>query len=233
MEISREYLTSIIDHTLLKPNATIEDVERLCEEAVMYHFGAVCIRPCDVRHVAKILGPETNICTVVGFPWGIQSVESKVYEAQQAIYDGANEIDMVINRLYAKGRYAEEYSKLVREIRDVVTNCKTSIYAKEEVIVKTILETCELTDDEIVQACFAAKDAGADYVKTSTGLYKGATVKAVKLMHKTVPELGVKASGGIRDLDKAYKMIKAGATRLGTSSGVKIISEYMNLLAAE
>lgn len=228
---SKYDLCAMIDHTLLKPNAPIEDVEKLCDEAIMYQFGAVCVRPCDVRYVAKKLqGSGVNVCTVVGFPWGIQSKDAKSYEAQQAIYDGANEIDMVINRLFAKGKHADDYSKLVTEISDVVLNCKNSIYAASDVIVKTILETCELTGNEIIQACLAAREAGADFVKTSTGLYKGATIKAVRLMYESVPELGVKASGGIRDLEKAYKMVEAGATRLGTSSGVKIVSEYAHLI---
>lgn len=227
MGISKDYLVSIIDHTLLKPNATKKDVELLCEEAVLYHFGAVCIRPCDVDYASRIL-KETDVktCTVVGFPWGIQTIENKVDEACQAIRHGASEIDMVINRSYLKEK---DYKKLLKEISDVVRLSKSlahNTYFKNEFIVKTILETCELTDDEIVQACLIAEKAGADFVKTSTGLYKGATVKAVKLMHETVPNLGVKASGGIKSWDKAYKMIKAGATRIGTSSGVKILLEY-------
>lgn len=231
MKISKDYLVSIIDHTLLKPDATFEDVELLCEEAVMYHFGAVCIRPCDVRYVARTLqGSGVKVCTVVGFPWGIQSIDAKVHEAQQYIYDGADEIDMVMNRGYIKEDLVGGYNKLVKEIGNVVTNCKTSIYSANEVIVKVILETCMLVKDEIVQACLAAKAGGADFVKTSTGLYEGATVKAVKLMHKTVPELGVKAAGGIRDWDTAHKMIKAGATRLGTSSGVNIVAGYTDWL---
>lgn len=235
MEISKDYLTRIIDHTLLKPNATKKDVELLCEEAVLYHFGAVCIRPCDVSYASQLLGgvqllggAGVKVCTVIGFPWGIQTIENKVDEACQAIRHGASEIDMVINRSYLKEK---DYKKLLKEVSDVVGFSKPlarNMYHKD-LIVKTILETCELTDDEIVQACLVAEEAGADFVKTSTGLYKGATVKAVRLMHKTVPNLGVKASGGIRSWDKAYKMIKAGATRIGTSSGVKIISEYVKI----
>ncbi|MBM3199780.1 deoxyribose-phosphate aldolase [Candidatus Woesearchaeota archaeon] len=227
MEITKEYLAKMIDHTLLKPNASTKDLELLCEQAVLYSFGAVCVRPFDVRYAYKLLkGTGVKVCTVVGFPWGIQTTEAKVRETCEAIYEGATEIDMVINR----GRLKEKYYPLFKQdINDVVLNAKTSTYAKDKIIVKTILETCELKDDEIVQACLLAKEAGADFVKTSTGLYKGAKVKDVRLMHKTVPDLGVKASGGIKDWKKAERLIKAGATRLGTSSGVNILSEYMKL----
>lgn len=215
----------MIDSTLLKPNATTKDVDHLCEEAIMYHFGAVCVRPCDVRYVAKNLkGSDVKVCTVIGFPWGIQSIESKVDEAMEVICYGATEVDMVMNRFYLKDK---NYDMLRKEIRDVVDNSKSSIYATKDILVKVILETCELTDEEIIKACEIARDAGADYVKTSTGAYKGATVEAVKLMKKAVPELGIKASGGIRDWDTAYDMIKAGATRIGTSSGIMILDGFL------
>lgn len=227
MKISKKDLASMIDHTLLKPNAILKDIDQLCEESITYNFGAVCIRPCDTRYVSEQLKDTgIKVCTVIGFPWGIQTIANKVDEACQAIHDGAAEIDMVINRSYLKGK---DYKKLLKEISDVVGFSKPlahNIQHNDKFIVKTILEICELTDDEIVQACLLAEEAGADFVKTSTGLYKGATVKAVKLMHKTVPNLGVKAAGGIKSWDKAYKMIKAGATRIGTSSGIKILSEY-------
>lgn len=224
MKISKKDLAGMIDHTLLKPNATVKDIKSLCQEAMTYHFGAVCIRPCDVIYASLTLkGTGVKVCTVVGFPWGIQTMESKVYETYKAVSNGATEIDMVINRSYLKEK---DYKTLKKEIRSVVGDAKHSKMTKDQVLVKAILETCELTDDEIVQACLIAEEAGADYVKTSTGLYKGATVKAVKLMHETVPHLGVKAAGGIKDWNKAYKMIKAGATRIGTSSGIKIVSGY-------
>lgn len=225
MKISKKQLLAMIESTLLKPNATIDEIGLLCEEAMMYHFGAACVRPFDVKYVTNVLkGSDVDVCTVIGFPWGIQTIDSKVFEAQQAIYDGATQIDMVINRSYLQEK---DYGLLEGEIKDVVDNSKSSIYAKEDIIVKTILETSELTDEEIIKACEIARSAGADFVKTSTGAYKGATVKAVRLMHKTVPELGVKASGGIRGWDQAYKLIKAGATRLGTSSGLPILDEYI------
>lgn len=225
MEITKDYLASIIDHTLLKPNATTKDVDHLLEEAVMYHFGTVCIRPCDLRYVHHNLeGTGVKTCTVLGFPWGIQSIENKVKEAYAAVRDGADELDIVINRGYLKGG-RHDLSK--KELNDIV------IRVNENIIIKAILETCELTEEEIKTACKIAEESGVDYVKTSTGLYEGATVKAVKLMHKTVPNLGVKASGGIKDWETAYKMIKAGATRIGTSSSVKILSEYMKKFPSE
>jgi len=234
MEISKDYLVSIIDHTLLKPNATKKDLDLLLSEAALHKFGAVCIRPCDVSYAShEMKDTGVKICTVVGFPWGIQSIESKVYEAQHAILEGADEIDMVINRYYAKGEKLEDYGLLRKEIGDVVRGCRNPIYAKRNILVKVILETCELTEYEIVMACLAAKDGCADYVKTSTGLYKGALVKDVKLMKKIVPKLGVKASGGIKDWKKAEKLIKAGATRLGTSSGIEILKGYMQELQSK
>jgi deoxyribose-phosphate aldolase len=223
MEITKEYLVSIIDSTLLKPNATKKDIEFLCEEAVLYDFGAVCIRPCDVEYAANLLkDSKVNVCTVIGFPWGIQTIESKVSETHEVIYHGAREVDMVLNRSYLKDKNDK---MLLKEMKYVVLNAQNS-YA-DDVIVKVILETCELTDEEIVKACLKAEKAGANYVKTSTGLYAGATVEAVSLMHKTVPKLGVKAAGGIKTWEDAKKLIDAGATRLGTSSGMKILSEFL------
>ncbi len=223
MEITKEYLRNIIDSTLLKPNATKKDIEFLCEEAVLYNFGAVCIRPCDVEYASQLLkDSNVKVCTVVGFPWGIQTIETKVSEIHEAICHGTTEIDAVINRSYLKENNDE---MLLKEMKYIVLNAKNS-YA-DDVIVKMILETCELTDDEIVKACLTAEKAGADYVKTSTGLYKGATVEAVSLMHKTVPKLGVKASGSIKTWEEAKNLIGAGATRLGTSSGMKILSEFL------
>lgn len=228
MKISKDYLASIIDHTLLNPDATTNDVERLCEEAVLHGFGAVCIRPNDVSRVSQLLhNTGVKVCTVIGFPWGIQTRKAKIEEAYEAIHNGAAEIDVVLNRSYIKDKY---HVILKRELSEIIANAKLSIPSQDDVLVKIILETCKLTDDEIVKACLISEEAGADYVKTSTGLYGGATLKDVKLMHKTVPNLGVKASGGIKDWNKAYKMINAGATRIGTSSGVKILEGYLKSL---
>ena len=228
MKISKDYLASIIDHTLLNPDATTNDIERLCEEAVLHGFGTVCIRPNDVSRVSQLLhNTGVKVCTVIGFPWGIQTRKAKIEEAYEAIHNGAAEIDVVLNRSYIKDKY---HVILKRELSEIIANAKLSIPSQDDVLVKIILETCKLTDDEIVKACLISEEAGADYVKTSTGLYGGATLKDVKLMHKTVPNLGVKASGGIKDWNKAYKMIKAGATRIGTSSGVKILEGYLKSL---
>lgn len=217
-----------IDSTLLKPNATTKDIEHLCNEAVLYQFGAVCIRPWDVRYVSKLLKDTgVKVCTVVGFPWGIQTIENKITETNEAIFNGAREIDMVINRGYLK---EQNYDMLKREIHDIVVNAKSLMHTNRDVVVKAILEACELTDDEIIKACEIARDAGADYVKTSTGAYKGATAKAVKLMYKTVPNMGIKAAGGIKTFEDALRMLKAGATRIGTSSGVKILKGYHEFL---
>jgi len=223
MEITKEYLTSIIDSTLLKPNATKKDVEFLCEEAVLHGFGAVCVRPCDVKYVSELLEDTgVKVCTVVGFPWGIQTIESKISETHEVICNGATEIDMVINRSYIKDK---NHKMLLKEMNNLVIHAKKSY--EQDIITKVILETCELTDKEIIKACLTAEKAGVDYVKTSTGLYAGATVEAVGLMHKTVPKLGVKASGSIKTWEDAKKLIEAGANRIGTSSGVKILSEYL------
>ena len=228
MKITKEYLVSIIDSTLLKPNATQKDVEHLCEEAVMYNFGAVCVRPCDVRYVSNLLSAtDVNVCTVIGFPWGIQTIANKIHEASEAFSNGVTEFDIVLNRSYIKD---ENYSLLYDELSTIK---KLVSSGSKDMIVKAILETCDLTDKEIVDSCITADKAGIDFVKTSTGLYKGALVKTVKLMHKTVPNLGVKASGGIKDWSKTYKLIKAGANRIGTSSGVDILKGYNEYIQAE
>ncbi|MBU4502640.1 MAG: deoxyribose-phosphate aldolase [Nanoarchaeota archaeon] len=227
MRITEDYLKSIIDSTLLKPSAIPKDVELLCDEAVMIGFGAVCIRPDDVNYSSMLLhGTDVAVCTVVGFPWGIQKIKSKINEAYDAVCDGATEIDMVLNRAYLK---SQDYSMLETEIKSVTNNAKNCVHAKDDVIVKVILETDKLTDDEIIEACKISEQAGADFVKTSTGAYGGATEHHVKLMKQSC-NLEVKASGGIRDWDDAYKMIMAGATRLGTSGGANILKTYHNAI---
>lgn len=222
MKISEEDLKKMIDQTLLKPEATSKDIEKLCNDAALYGFGAVCVRPGDVKQAYGILKEtDVEVCTVIGFPWGIQTRNAKITEAEEALSNGATELDMVINRKYLKEK---DYEKLKKEISHIVVTADMKDEHKN--LVKVILETCKLTDDEIVQACLIAEEARADYVKTSTGLYEGATIKHVKLMKKTVPSMGVKASGGIKTWEDAYKMIKAGATRLGTSSGIPILEGY-------
>ncbi len=213
-------IARLIDHTLLKPDATTAEIEKLCREAKEYHFAAVCVNPPFVKQCADLLrGTDVAIAAVVGFPLGAHTTSAKVFEAQQAIADGASEIDMVINI----GALKAKEDQLVREdIRAVVDAAH-----RQGAIVKVIIEAALLTDEEKVRACEHAKEAGADFVKTSTGFGPGgATVHDVELMRRTVGgELGVKAAGGIKNLEQAEAMIKAGATRIGASAGVKIVQE--------
>lgn len=206
----------MIDHTLLKQDASIEGIKKLCAEAKEYHFASVCVNPGFVSLAAKLLkGTDVAVCTVVGFPLGATLPESKAYEAKLAIKAGATEVDMVINDSMAK---EHDYKYILDEVKLVKKACG-------KVLLKVILETCLLTDKEIVECCKACVKAGADYVKTSTGFSKeGATVHAVKLMRKTVgKKLGVKAAGGIHNAKEAEAMVKAGASRLGASCGVAIV----------
>lgn len=212
-------INKLIDHTLLKAFATAEDIKKLCEEAKEYDFASVCVNPCNVKLAHELLkGTDVRVCTVIGFPLGANTMEVKAYETEDAVKNGANEIDMVINVGKAK---EHDFNYLVEEIRSVVDSADGNL-------VKVILETCYLTDEEIVEACHAASIAGAQFVKTSTGFGTGgATVKHVSLMRKSIPStMSVKASGGIRTLEDLEKMVAAGATRIGASSGKKIIDEY-------
>ncbi|HXY72285.1 MAG TPA: deoxyribose-phosphate aldolase [Actinomycetota bacterium] len=218
-EISREVLASMIDHTLLKPDARPEQIERLCEEAVENGFATVCVNGAWVALAAERLeGSPVRVDAVVGFPLGAGTSSSKAFEAEDAVGGGASEIDMVIN-----------VGGLKAGLDDVVSRDIESVVAAvdEAGIVKVILETCLLDDTEKVRACELARDAGAAFVKTSTGFASGgATVEDVALMRATVGEaMGVKASGGIRTREQALAMIRAGADRLGTSSGVQIVDE--------
>ena len=210
----------LIDHTLLKPEATGEDIKRLCEEAARYRFASVCVNPSWVRAAAcQLKGSGVPVCTVIGFPLGATLADVKAYETRRAILEGAREVDMVINvgALRSGDDCAVEH-----DIRAVAEAAH-----EYGVLCKVIIETALLNNDEKVRACLAAKRAGADFVKTSTGFAKGgATVADVTLMRRTVgTELGVKASGGVRNLDDARQMVEAGATRIGASVGVKIAQE--------
>lgn len=210
-------LNRTIDHTVLKPEATRAQVRVLCEEAKQYHFASVCVNSCHVGLVASLLkGTDSAACCVVGFPLGAMLTEAKAFETKAAIEQGAQEIDMVINIGAAKEGDWDFVEKDIRAVMEA---------AKGKALVKVIIETCLLTDEEKVQACLCAKRAGAEYVKTSTGFSTGgATAEDVALMRKTVgAEMGVKASGGVRTREDAQKMLDAGATRLGTSSGVKLM----------
>ena len=209
-------LNKYIDHTLLKPDASQEQIETLIEEAKKYDFASVCVNPTWVSFAAQSLkGTDVKVCTVIGFPLGANTPELKAFETSDAIQNGANEIDMVINIGALKSR---NFDLVERDIRAVVEAAKGTL-------VKVIIETCLLTDDEKVKACQIAQKAGADFVKTSTGFSTGgATVEDVALMRKTVgPDMGVKASGGARSYEDALAFIKAGATRIGASSGVAIM----------
>ena len=211
-------LAKYIDHTLLKPDATAAQIQKICDEAKEHHFASVCVNPSRIALVARELeGSGVTPCCVVGFPLGAIPAESKAAEAAVAVKNGAREVDMVINIGAAKDG---DWATVDQDIAAVKAACAP---AK----LKVIIETCLLTDEEKVQACLAAKAAHADFVKTSTGFSKGgATVSDVRLMRKTVgPEMGVKASGGIHNRAEAEAMIEAGATRIGASSGIAIVSE--------
>lgn len=211
-------LAKMIDHTLLKPDATPDQVAQLCFEARKYGFASVCVNPSYVELCAQLLkGSPVKVCTVIGLPLGATPPEVKAYETRVALEKGATEIDMVINIGALKARDLE---LVARDIRGVVLTAHAA-----GALVKVILETCLLTDEEKVLGCLLAKEAGADFVKTSTGFSSGgATVEDVELMRRTVgAQMGVKASGGIRTREDAEKMVKAGATRIGASAGVKIV----------
>jgi deoxyribose-phosphate aldolase len=211
---------SLIDHTLLKPEASESDIRKLCEEAAQYHFASVCVNPTWVKASACILrGTSVPVCTVIGFPLGANVADVKAYEARRAIFDGAREVDMVINIGALK---SNDDCAIEHDIRSV-----TNVAHEHGAICKVIIETALLTDEEKVRACLASKNAGADFVKTSTGFSKGgATVEDVALMRQVVGSLlGVKASGGVKGIEDALAMVKAGATRIGASVGVKIAQE--------
>lgn len=215
--ITKEFVASIIDHTLLKPESTPDEIKKICREAMDNKFASVCINPCYVSLASKeLMNSNVNVCTVIGFPLGANTTDTKVFEAQKAVKDGANEVDMVINVGMLKAKENEYVKNDIKSVRDSVP---------ENVKLKVIIETCLLTDDEKVTACKLAKEAGADFVKTSTGFSKwGAKAEDVKIMRKTVGDkMGVKASGGIHTFEDAVSMIESGATRLGTSASLKII----------
>lgn len=211
---------SLIDHTLLKPEASAADIRRLCDEAAQYGFASVCVNPAWVKRAAEFLhGTGVPVCTVIGFPLGATLPDVKAYEARRAIFDGAREVDMVINIGALK---SGDDCAVENDIRAVVEAAH-----ENGVLCKVIIETALLTDEEKVRACLASKNAGADFVKTSTGFSKGgATARDVALMRRTVGSaLGVKASGGVKGIEDARAMFEAGATRIGASVGVKIAQE--------
>ena len=209
-------INKLIDHTLLKAFSTQEEIKVLCEEAKKYDFMSVCVNPTNIAFAKKELeGSDVLVCTVIGFPLGANTSEVKVVETLDAIANGADEIDMVINIGQAK---THNYEYIQEEIRMVVS-------AAAGKTVKVIIETCYLTEEEKIECCKAAKAAGATFVKTSTGFGPaGATKEDIALMRETVgPEMGVKAAGGVRNLDDLMAMVENGATRIGTSGGVAIM----------
>jgi deoxyribose-phosphate aldolase len=219
---SAQEIATLIDHTLLKPDATETDITAVCRQALEFQFASVCVNPVWVPLVHSHLAhSRVKTCSVVGFPLGANRTSLKVEETRLAAAEGASEIDMVIN----VGALRSSHSALVGdEIQQIAERAHTS-----GAILKVILETCLLTDDQKILACTLARDAGADFVKTSTGFSTGGATEAdIKLMRATVgPAMGVKASGGVRTLDALQRMVHAGATRIGTSSGAQIIAEFL------
>ncbi|WML43170.1 deoxyribose-phosphate aldolase [Neobacillus sp. PS3-40] len=216
-------IAKMIDHTLLKADAKKEEIIKIVEEAKQYKFASVCINPTWVKTAAELLSdtPEVKVCTVIGFPLGAATSETKAFETRNAIENGATEVDMVIN---ISALQDKQDIVVVDDIRAVVEA------AKGKALTKVIIETCLLSDEEKVRACELAVKAGADYVKTSTGFSTGgATVSDIRLMRKTVgPDVGVKASGGVRSREDALAMIEAGATRIGASSGIAIVNREVS-----
>lgn len=210
-------INKLIDHTALKPNTNKESILKLIAEAKTYDFASVCVNPCWVALAHQELkNTDVKVCTVIGFPLGANTTEVKVFETKDAIEKGAQEIDMVINIAMLKDK---EYDYVENEIHQIVEA------AKDKAIVKVIIETCLLTDEEKIKACELSQKAGADFVKTSTDFSTGgATVHDIALMRKTVgAEMGVKASGGVHTHEEALAMVEAGATRIGASAGVKLL----------
>ncbi|ADO76818.1 deoxyribose-phosphate aldolase [Halanaerobium praevalens] len=224
MAIKPRDMAKMIDHTNLNPTATVDDIKKLCAEANEHEFASVCIHPIYVPLAAKLLEDSSvKVCTVVGFPLGASTTEVKSYETRNAIKNGAQEIDMVMNIGAFKSGAYEIFKTDIKSVVDATKKSGVS----SDIIVKVILETCFLKEEEIVKACEIIKDAGADFVKTSTGFGDyGARVEDVGIMRKTVGrEVGVKASGGIKNFEQALEMLDAGANRIGASSGVTIVTD--------
>ena len=210
-------IAGLIDHTLLKADATKEQIKVLCEEAKQYQFASVCVNPTWVKYAVNFLqGSEVKVCTVIGFPLGANTPEVKAFETINAIENGAHEVDMVINIGALKDKDDELVERDIRAVTEA---------AAGKALTKVIIETCLLTDEEKIRACELAVKAGTDFVKTSTGFSTGgATVEDIALMRKTVgPDIGVKASGGVRNISDAKAVIEAGATRIGASAGIAIV----------
>ena len=216
MKYTKEEMLSKVDHTLLKPEATWPQIRTLCDEAIANHCASVCINTCYVKQAVEYMAGRVPVCCVVGFPLGAMDTKSKAFEAKTAIENGASEVDMVINVGALKDGKYDFVRSDIQTLKEV---------CGKDIVLKVIIETCLLTDEEKVKACELAKEAGADFVKTSTGFSTGGAKAAdVALMRKTVgPNMGVKASGGIHNADEAQAMVDAGASRLGTSATLAII----------
>ncbi|MFZ5595806.1 MAG: deoxyribose-phosphate aldolase [Bacillota bacterium] len=222
MKLTKKEMAKMIDHTLLKAVGTPDEVTQLCREALEYGFASVCVNPYYVPLAGKLLkGSEVLVCTVIGFPLGATSTAAKAFEAEEAVRAGAKEVDMVVNIGLLKAGRQEEVLKDIRAVVEAATA------VDKDAVVKVIIETCYLTDEEKIMACKLSQEAGAHFVKTSTGFGTGgATVEDIALMRKTVgPQMGIKASGGIKNAVQALAMIEAGATRIGASAGIGIVSE--------
>lgn len=217
--MNKQQLAGMIDHTILKANASEAEVRKVCEEALEYGFASVCINPANISLASEMLkGSKVKVCTVIGFPLGANTSAVKAFETDDAIKNGAQEVDMVINIGKLKDK---DYEYVKNDIKAVVDA------SKGRALSKVIIETCLLTDEEKAKACELAKEAGADYVKTSTGFSTGgATPEDIKLMRETVgPEMGVKASGGVRTYEDAMAVVENGATRIGASASIAIVEQ--------
>ncbi len=235
--MTKAQIAAMIDHTALQAFADEAEISKLCKEAKTYGFASVCINPSYIPlAVKKLEGSNVKVCTVIGFPLGADTTETKAFSAEDAVLKGADELDMVINVGEAKNKNFDYVEKDIKAVVDAARKAGSEV--KKKIIVKVILETCYLTDHEVKKACIASKNAGADFVKTSTGfgtpkaadgtaLPNGASVHHVQLMKKTVGDsMKVKAAGGIRSVRTAQDLIEAGADRLGTSSGLLIIQNW-------
>lgn len=218
--MKKEELSRYLDYTILKPEAKEKDLIELCCNAKQYKFKAVCVSPCYVKFCKERLqNTTTSVCTVIGFPHGLNTAEVKIFEGKDAIKNGADELDLVINNSYTK---SGRFDLIESELREF---CKEMKLTKKDIIIKIIIETCLLTDEEKIKIATIVKNSGADFVKTSTGFSKGgATIDDIKLLRKTVgDDFLIKASGGIRNYEVAIHMIEAGANRLGVSAAVQIV----------
>lgn len=222
--MDKKQIASIIDHTQLGPCAGEKDIKKLCDEAKKYGFASCCVNPSYVSFAAEQLaGSDVKVCTVIGFPLGANTLDDKAGQAALCVSEGAEEVDMVVNLGAVKDGRFQDVSDEIMAVRSAIDDVDTGDNRK--IVLKVILETCYLTDDEIIKCCKISEECGADFVKTSTGFGTGgATVHAVELMRKSVkPGIGVKASGGIHTYEEAVAMVNAGANRLGCSAGVKIV----------